>query len=95
MTHLFRPADAPDAPYSPSWRQWRGLLAVEGRRLLVTIAGLFRSRLARAVSVHVLLWIGLLCQAVALFALAYMVDLSLSLMELWAELARKHLELTL
>ena len=33
-------------------------------------------------------------QLVALYALGELIDLCISLMELWAELARKHLELT-
>ena len=39
--------------------------------------------------------LGLALQLVLLLVLGYMVDLCISLMELWAELARKHLELTL
>jgi len=37
----------------------------------------------------------LIIEAVMLVALAQLVDLSISLMELWAELAAKHLEITL
>lgn len=51
-------------------------------------------RLLRTVRV-VGLWGLLLADVVSLLALAYMVDLCLSLMELWADLARKHLEITL
>lgn len=39
--------------------------------------------------------LAVLIEVVALLVLGYMIDLCLSLMELWAELARKHLELTL
>jgi len=39
--------------------------------------------------------LGLVTQAVMLLVAAYLCDLALSLMELWADLARKHLELTL
>lgn len=42
----------------------------------------------------ILLLLALMGQAVLLLTAAYLVDLSVSLMELWAELARKHLELT-
>jgi hypothetical protein len=38
--------------------------------------------------------LAVLVEVLALLALGYMIDLCLSLMELWAELARKHLELT-
>lgn len=37
----------------------------------------------------------LVVEAVMLWLLAEMIDLCISLMELWAELARKHLEITL
>lgn len=50
---------------------------------------------ARAVAVRVALLIALLAQLVLLLVLGYMIDLALSLMEVWAELARKHLELTM
>jgi hypothetical protein len=39
--------------------------------------------------------LALVIDVVALYVLGYMIDLCLSLMELWAELARKHLEITL
>lgn len=39
--------------------------------------------------------LALIIDVVALYALGYMIDLCVSLMELWAELARKHLEITL
>ena len=49
-----------------------------------------------ALALHIcLLCVGIVGQVVLMFTTAYLVDLSLSLMELWAELARKHLELTL
>lgn len=70
-------------------------LAVAGRPLVQRVAGLFHSPRARAMSVHVLLLVALLSQAVALLVLGYLVDLSISLFELWADLARKHLEITM
>jgi len=42
-----------------------------------------------------LICLGLVVQGVLLLVVGYMVDLCISLMELWAELARKHLEITL
>lgn len=42
----------------------------------------------------ILFLLAIVGQGVSLLTLAYLVDLSVSLMELWAELARKHLELT-
>jgi hypothetical protein len=41
------------------------------------------------------LFAGLLVQGALLLTAAYLIDLAVSLMELWTELARKHLELTL
>lgn len=42
-----------------------------------------------------LLLVGLVVQMVLVLLAAYMTDLSISLMELWVDLARKHMELTL
>lgn len=70
-------------------------LAVVVRQLLPRLAHLFSSPLVRAMSVRVLLLLGLVLQGALILTAAYLVDLSVSLMELWAELARKHLELTM
>lgn len=53
-----------------------------------------RGPLVRLVGVAVLV-LALLGEIVLTLTVAYLIDLSVSLMELWAELARKHLELTL
>ena len=45
--------------------------------------------------VYVLAAFACLVQLALVCAAAYLIDLSVSLMELWAELARKHLEITL
>lgn len=95
MTRLFRPVDAPDAPYSPSWRQWRGLLAVEGARLLARVVRLFLWAKSSGYVGVALLLVGLVVQVVLALLAAYLVDLAISLMDLWAQLARKHLEITL
>lgn len=93
--HLFRPADPPDGHLSPSWRAWRGLLAVAILRVLTLLSGICRSPRARRVGAYLALLVGLVVQGVLLLTAAYLIDLALSLMELWADLARKHLELTL
>ena len=49
----------------------------------------------RHLGAKLLLLVGLLVQLVLLFVAGYLIDLAISLMELWAELARKHLELTM
>lgn len=95
MTHLFRPADTPDAPYSPSWKRWRGLLYVELNRWLAPLARWIGSGRARAVAGPFLLCLALLVQVVLVLVVGYLIDLSISLMDLWVELARKHMELTL
>lgn len=44
---------------------------------------------------HLLFFVALLCQIAILWAAGELIDLYVSAVELWAELARKHLELTL
>lgn len=88
---LFRPATPRSCPYSPSWKQWRGLLAVEAARCLAALGRLFPWRVWRVV----LVILGSVLQLVLALLTWYLTDLAISLMEVWAELARKHLELTL
>jgi hypothetical protein len=64
-------------------------------QLLARAGRCFNRQQVRALALHSLVILGLLVQGVLILTVAYMVDLSVSLMELWAELARKHLELTL
>lgn len=71
---------------------WRtrvpGFLAPKGLRAFV--------RLHRSlVATWLLLLLGLTVQLVVVSLVWTLVDLTISLMEVWAELARKHLELTL
>ena len=47
------------------------------------------------VATGLLLLLGISLQYIAIAVIVQLVDLSLSLMEVWAELARKHLEVTL
>lgn len=49
----------------------------------------------RVIWVWLLLFLGLVGELVLMYLVWELVDLTLSLMEVWAELARKHLELTL
>ena len=95
MTHLFRPAEPQDGSLSPSWKAWRGLLAVETARVLAYLGRLAFNPAVRKTAGAVLLLLGLLVQVVLMFIAAYLTDLAVSLMEVWAELARKHLELTM
>ena len=73
---------------------WRTAALVIVPRL-TRAAVLLNHDAARAIVVRVALVLALLVQLVLLLVLGYMIDLCLSLMEVWAELARKHLELTL
>jgi len=53
-------------------------------------------RLSRPlVAGRLLLLVGIAVQLILIYWLGELIDLSVSLMEVWAELARKHLELTL
>jgi hypothetical protein len=95
MNHLFRPAESDVDQPLPLWKCWRGLLYVVGGQLLARAGRLFTAHRARTVAAYVALILGLAIQGALLLTAAYLVDLSVSLMELWADLARKHLELTL
>lgn len=95
MAHLFRPVDPGETDLSPSWKAWRGLLYVALWRVIALIRQLATSPTARTAAGGLLLLLGLVVQGVLLLVVAYLCDLSISLMELWADLARKHLEITL
>lgn len=73
------------------WQHWARVIVPRLTRALV----LARHPLVKLIVVRAMLLVGLLVQVVLLLVLAYMIDLALSLMELWADLARKHLEITL
>lgn len=81
--------------HSPVWRSWRGLLFVVAGQLLARAGQLSNSPSCRRTAYLALVLVGLVGQAALLLTAAYLIDLSVSLMELWAELARKHLEITL
>jgi hypothetical protein len=94
MIHLFRPHE-PVNGASPPVGTWQGhRWADELRQLLAQLAQLTRSPRLRRLVHGLLLVVGIVVQGVMLLTIAYLCDLSISLMELWAELARKHLELT-
>lgn len=95
MTAQFRAAERRALRTSPVWRSWRGLLFVVAGQLLARAGQLSRSASVRRSAYLVVVLVGLMGQAVLLLTAAYLIDLSVSLMELWAELARKHLEITL
>jgi hypothetical protein len=71
---------------------WTGV----ARRVLAKVLAVSRTRRPRA---KVIAWaagvLGLLMQAVLVFLVWYLADLCIALMEVWAELAAKHLRITL
>lgn len=77
------------------WKAWRGLLYVVGGQLLARAGHLWNSHHSQKLLHTALAVVGLVVQMVLLLVAAYMVDLCISLMELWADLAQKHLEITL
>jgi hypothetical protein len=95
MTHLFRPQDPTVGP-TPPVGTWSRVQWAKGRILSLarTVSGYLRQR-----RLPCILWaaavLSLVGELVMLAVAMYLIDLTLSLMELWAELARKHLELTL
>jgi hypothetical protein len=95
MKHLFRPAEPSDAQPLPQWKCWRGLLYVVAAQSLARAGRLASSHQWRRAAAYLALLVGLVMQGALILTAAYLVDLSISLMELWADLARKHLELTL
>jgi len=95
MTHQSRPASPKVKPLYQPWKAWRGLLVVELARVLALLARHGRSRMVSLIAMRLLLCVGLLMQLVLVLLAGYLIDLGIDLMELWAELARKHLELTM
>lgn len=95
MTHPFRPADPPIVPTPPVGIWTRVQRAWKGRLSLARVAGLLdRHQIRRALCILALV-VGLVVQTVLVVLVAELVHLSVSLMEVWVELARKHLEITL
>ena len=62
---------------------------------LARAVSMFRNPVVRQLVARALLLVAIVVEILLLLVFAYMIDLALSLMELWAELAQKHMELTL
>jgi len=94
--HLFRPNEEPSTSSppveAPRTRRWGGRT-----RWITCLVQRVPSRLPRAASIAAsLLWlVGLALQVWMVWAAGELLDLYVSAVELWAELARKHLELSL
>jgi hypothetical protein len=95
MTHLFRPQDPVVRPTPPVGTWLPGQWAKAGLRALASAWACTLQLRGRRLAYLALAALGLLVELVLMFVAFYLVDLSISLMELWAELARKHLEITL
>jgi hypothetical protein len=80
---------------TPKHGPWLASLSWAGSRLLALAGLLSGSRPARLIVGRLLLLVGLVMQVVLLLVAGYLIDMAISLMDLWLELARKHLELTL
>ena len=66
-----------------------------GRQLRPLLGRILPGRKHRHIIALILLLVGLLVQMVLLWLLGELISISISVMELWALLARKHLEITL
>lgn len=73
----------------------RTIFAVAVARGVSAVLRLLHSPNARSIAGSAALCVGLAVQMGLCFLAMYLIDLSVSLFELWADLARKHLELTL
>lgn len=91
----FRPATPKSHALLPQLDRTREWWALAVPHLLDWVWGLCQRPQLRRILHICLIVLGLLVQMVLLLTVAYLCDLALALMELWADLARKHLELTL
>lgn len=73
----------------------RAVTAALGRRLLPLGRRLLPGPAGRRIFAGVLLGVSLLVQILLLWMIGELVSLCIDVMELWAVLARKHLEITL
>lgn len=73
----------------------RTIAAVAIARTVSVVLRLLSSQPIRRAAGSVTLCVGLAVQVGLLLTTMYLIDLAISLFELWTDLARKHLELTL
>lgn len=76
-------------------QQVRTILAVACGRAVSALLRLHSTPAVRIAAARATLCVGVLVQVGLCLVTMYLIDLSISLMELWTHLARKHLELTL
>lgn len=95
MGRHYREVTSNQDPHPPVWRQWRGLLLVESGRFLAATVRTLLSPRGRAIILWTLWAFGVAVQTVLWVLLQQVIDISIDLANLWLELARKHLEITL
>lgn len=76
-------------------QELRTIIAVAAGRAVSALIKLVRDPSAKRAAVLASVLVGLLVQVGLVLVSMYLIDLTISLCELWADLARKHLELTL
>lgn len=92
--HLFRCAEPTEADTSPKWRQWRGLFIVTALRVFgCTRRATHRLPRPGTWPAYLLLVVGLAVQVWLLLQVWELVEVALAVMELWAQLARLHVEI--
>jgi len=95
MEKQARSGRLPVVQLSPKLAGLLALLLSTARAALARSRGLLSAPMVRLTFAWAMLIVGLLVQVVLLWLAGYLIDLAISLMELWADLARKHLELTM
>jgi hypothetical protein len=95
MVHLFRPAERAEQEACDSSPRERVVLRRAAPSALARLAGLVAALTARQWAVFVVWGASIAVQCLLLWAAGELLDLYVSAVELWAELAQKHLELTL
>lgn len=95
MEKQARSGRLPAGQLNPKLADLLAQLLSTARVALARLRGLFSSPVVRYAVSWALLSLGLVMQLLLLWLAGYLIDLAISLMELWAELARKHLEITL
>lgn len=73
----------------------RTIIAIAAGRTVSAVLRVLASRSARLIAVRAAVCVGVALQVGLCLVAMYLIDLSISLFDLWTELARKHLELTL
>lgn len=95
MVHLFRPAERAEQEACDSSPRERVTLRRAAPPALARLGALLLAVSLRQWAVFVVWGASIVVQCLLLWAAGELLDLYVSAVELWAELANKHLELTL